>query len=173
VPLLTQAEDSARVIASDLALGYALTDWLTLGATIEDFNYDDTFRESFGVAPVTQRLVLTGDLDWNGWDVYATASYVGSRDLTDFGYEGFNILDDATSVKDTDAEAFWTVDLRIERDVNDRLSVYLGALNLFDYTQVREGETPLFWDADGGYDVAYNWGPLRGREVYAGVQLHF
>ena len=63
--------------------------------------------------------------------------------------------------------------LRLERDLNEMISLYAGAFNLFDYTQVRNADTPLFWDADGGYDVAYIYGPMRGREFFAGVRLHF
>lgn len=33
-------------------------------------------------------------------------------------------------------------------------------------------ETPLFFDG-GEYDVAHIYGPLRGRELYAGVKYKF
>jgi len=172
VPLLTQLDETASVTVADLSLGYAITDWLTLGGAIEHFDYNDAFRSSFGVAPIIDRVVLTSDVMLGAWSFFATASWVGSRDLADFGYEGFN-LPGGLAPKDQDAEAYWTVDLRLERDINDRVSLYAGAFNLFDCTQVKEAETPLFLDADGGYDVAYIYGPMRGREFYAGVQLHF
>jgi hypothetical protein len=45
--------------------------------------------------------------------------------------------------------------------------------NLLDYTQAGDEDTPLFYDADGGYDVGYIYGPLRGRQMYAGLQAKF
>jgi len=29
------------------------------------------------------------------------------------------------------------------------------------------------YDADGGYDVGYIYGPLRGRQIYTGIQAKF
>jgi hypothetical protein len=34
-------------------------------------------------------------------------------------------------------------------------------------------QSPLFYDAAGGFDSAYTWGPLRGRTLYAGVKATF
>ena len=44
--------------------------------------------------------------------------------------------------------------------------------NLFGYTQAEDMETPLFYEG-GEYDVAHIYGPLRGREAYAGVKYTF
>ncbi len=172
VPLLTQIEGSASVRTADLALGYQVNDWLTVGSTFETFSYEDSFRESFAIAPATERVVLTADMDMGGWQFYTTASYTGSRDLGRYGYEGSNIAD-GSAPKSLSGQSFWVVDVRLEKMISDRLSVYAGAANLFDWTQVKQGETPLFWDADGGYDVAYIYGPMRGQEFFAGVQLSF
>jgi len=49
----------------------------------------------------------------------------------------------------------------------------LGASNLFDYRQVVDEDTPLFFDAGGNYDVGYIYGPLRGREAYVGLKGTF
>ena len=53
------------------------------------------------------------------------------------------------------------------------MSLYSGVSNLFDYTQAGDEETPLFYDAEGAFDVGYIYGPLRGREIYAGMKLTF
>ncbi len=167
VPLLTQLEETASVVAADIAVGYRVNDWLTLDGTLEHYNYDSAFEESFAIAPVEERAILAATVDHGPWHVYTSAIWVGGRDLGNFGYEGFNVRF-SDQPKSTDADAYWTMDLRIARDITDKLSFYAGAYNLFDYTQVEEDETPLFWDADGAYDVAYIYGPLRGRELYAG-----
>lgn len=57
--------------------------------------------------------------------------------------------------------------------MNDNLSLYAGVSNLLDYTQAGDEDTPLFFDADGGFDVGYIYGPLRGREIYAGLKMEF
>ncbi|MGI9229198.1 MAG: TonB-dependent receptor plug domain-containing protein [Gammaproteobacteria bacterium] len=173
VPLLTQLDDTARVIAADLVLGYSVNDWLTLGLTLEQYDYDDNFRRAYVIAPVERRLITTADINHGPWTGFVSANRVGGRDLSRYGYAGFNIAGDATSAKSARADAYWVVDMRLAYNWNDRISLYAGAANLFDYTQVRKDETPLFWDPDGAYDVAYITGPLRGRELYLGMEINF
>ena len=79
----------------------------------------------------------------------------------------------ASSEKTTDAPTYFTVDVKVKKELSDSFSVYVGANNLLDYTQAGNEESPLMYDADGGYDVAYIYGPLRGREAYAGLNLKF
>ncbi len=45
--------------------------------------------------------------------------------------------------------------------------------NLFDYTQAGDEDSPLFWDSEGGYDVAHIYAPLRGRYVFGGFKAAF
>lgn len=169
VPLLTQLDGTAAVFSSDIALGYRLTDSLTLGLTLERFDYDGAFESSYAIAPIEERVTLTADYVQGPWTAFATAVWVGSRDLARYGYEGFNVFDSVA--KSTHAPAYWTVDLRVARDLGDHITLYAGAYNLLDETQAGDMETPLFWDGTGGYDVGYIYGPLRGREIYAGLQL--
>lgn len=167
-PLLTQMEDTASVATGDISLGYVVNDHLTLGATLEMYDYDDVFKDSFAIAPVEERSVLTADFNYGSWMFYSSASWIGSRNLADYGYEGYNIFD--SDPKSTRADSYWTVDMKLTYDVSESLSVYVGGNNLTDYTQVDDAETPLFWDATGSYDVAYIYGPLRGREYYLGLE---
>ncbi|MCG8371167.1 MAG: TonB-dependent receptor [Proteobacteria bacterium] len=169
VPLLTQLEGTASVFASDIAAGYKVTDQFTVSGTIETFDYDDAFRSSYAIAPIEERATLA--LQYNGelWSTHLTAVGVGSRDLSKYGYEGFDIFD--TASKSTHAESFWTVDMKITRALSDSFTVYVGAFNLFDESQGRNMQSPLFWDPDGAYDVGYIYGPLRGREYYAGFEF--
>ncbi len=55
--------------------------------------------------------------------------------------------------------------------ITDQVAIYAGASNIFNYTQINEGDTPLFYGPDGGYDVAYIYGPLHGREFYLGLDV--
>ncbi|MGR6500973.1 TonB-dependent receptor plug domain-containing protein [Shewanella sp. Koi 1] len=178
IPLLTQLDEKARVITSDIALGYRLTDDMSLSLTAEHFDYDSVFKSSYAIAPVEKRVTLSMDWDMNDWEIFANLVWIGSRDLAEFGYEGYNRLDangqvDPSSKKTTDAPAYVTLDLKVSYQLNDTLSLYTGVSNLFDYTQAGDEDTPLFYDAEGAFDVGYIYGPLRGREIYAGMKLSF
>ena len=178
IPLLTQLDEKARVITSDIALGYRLTDDMSLSLTAEHFDYDSVFKSSYAIAPVEKRVTLSMDWDVNDWEIFANLVWIGSRDLAEFGYEGYNRLDangqvDPSSKKTTDAPAYVTVDLKVSYQLNDTLSLYTGVSNLFDYTQAGDEDTPLFYDAEGAFDVGYIYGPLRGREIYAGIKFSF
>ncbi len=172
VPLLTQMDETAAVAAGDITVGYAVNDYLTLGATVEMYDYDTVFKDSFAIAPVEERALLSADYQYGSWMFYTSATWVGNRNLADFGYQGYNVRGSGEP-KSTRAEAYWTVDMKLSFDVSESLTVYVGGNNLTDYIQVEDAETPLFWDAGGAYDVAYIYGPLRGREYYVGVDMSF
>jgi outer membrane receptor protein involved in Fe transport len=74
--------------------------------------------------------------------------------------------------KSTEAPSFWTIDLQTTYSLSDQYKLYLGAKNMLDYTQVKDEQTPLFFE-DGGFDVAHIYGPLRGREIYLGIKCTF
>lgn len=167
VPLLTQMDEAASVFSADISLGYSVNENLTLAATAEMYDYDNVFRDSFAIAPVEERALFSADYDSDAWSFFASASWVDSRNLAEYGYEGFN-TQDLSVAKSTKAESYWTVDLKVAYNVNESLSVYVGSNNITDYTQVNDSESPLFWDGEGAYDVAYIYGPLRGREFYLG-----
>jgi len=165
-------------VAADLSLGYRILDDMTLNLTLEHFDYDATMKSSYAIAPVEKRVTFNIDYDVAGWDLYAGLVWVGSRDLSEYGYDGYNRLlaegvVDPDSKKSTHAPSYYTVDVKASYQINDTFSVYFGATNLLDYTQVKKSDTPLFYDADGNFDVAYIYGPLRGREAYAGLKLVF
>ena len=171
-PVLSQLDDTASVTAMDIAVNYQVLEQWALSFIAEQYNYNQTFKESFGIAPIERRISLSSDVDYQGWDIITSATWVASRDLSDYGYEGFNV-NDGTGLKSTQADAYVTVDLKIVKAITEQFKFYIGANNLFDFTQVEDRDSPLFFDADGGYDVAYIYGPLRGRTAYAGVSYEF
>lgn len=172
VPVLTQRDETGHAYGGTIDIGYKLTDALDLSLTLEKFEHDDVMRSIFGVAPIEERAIL--GLEWHpgAWDIDVNMTWIGPRDLKDYGYDGY---EDAglTIPKATRADAFVTVDARIEYAVTEDIALYVGGRNLFDYTQVKDEETPLFYKPDGGFDVAYIYGPLRGRELYAGTRFSF
>lgn len=172
VPILTQADDEATALATDIVIGWQATDALNLNLSAETVDYNGSFKDSIAVAPIETRVTVGADYDINGWDFVMSATWAASRDLNDYNYEGWNDAD-LTDKKTTDAPSYFTVDMRVSKEITDELSLYVGATNLLDYTQAGDEESPLFYDADGGYDVAYIYGPLRGREAYAGLKYSF
>jgi outer membrane receptor for ferrienterochelin and colicins len=174
VPLLTQLDRKGRALSATLELGFAATDELDLTLAVETVDHDSAMRAIFGVAAIEDRV--RAGLEWHPaagrWDVHFDASWAGKRSLTSYGYEGFQDAG-ATIAKSTNAGSFVTADLRVEFAATERLAVYAGARNLFNYNQAKDQDSPLFFDADGGYDVGYVYGPLRGRETYAGLRYAF
>lgn len=172
VPVLDQLSDDAHALVADLALSYQLSETLNLGATLESVDYNDHFKQAYGVVPIEQRLSLNADWDINGWDLFVTATWVGSRDLSEYGTPAAPSFDLSGALsKSQHVDSYWTVDFRVSKEISDRLQLYVGASNLLDYTQVSDMETPLFYE-DGGYDVAHIYGPLRGREAYIGFKYN-
>jgi outer membrane receptor for ferrienterochelin and colicin len=173
VPALEQLNEDADVFVGDIVLSYHLNNDVTLGLTAENYAYSDEFKQSYGVVPVEQRAIFSVDWEVNGWDIFAAATWVGGRDLSEYGTPSTPAFDAAGQfLMSTQAPAYWTVSTKVTKALTNSISVYAGANNLFDYTQVEDMQTPLFYE-DGGYDVAYIYGPLRGREAYAGVTVRF
>lgn len=172
VPVLTQADDKAKALATDIVVGWQATDELNLNISAELVDYNDSFKNSFAVAPIERRITVGGDYDINGWDIVLSATWVDGRDLNDYNYEGWNDAS-LTEKKSTDAPSYFTVDMKVAKEITEELTLYVGATNLLDYTQAGNEDSPLFYDASGSYDVAYIYGPLRGREAYAGLKYNF
>lgn len=177
VPLLTQLEDKASVFVADLSLGYQLTDHLTTNFTAETYDYDAVFKSSYAIAPVEDRVSLNFDWMRGDWNAFVNTVWFGSRELGEYGYEGYNVANKngavLSSKKSLKAPSFFVMDFKIGYQLNDHLNVYLGASNLLDYRQIVDEDTPLFFDASGNFDVGYIYGPLRGREAYLGLKGTF
>jgi outer membrane receptor protein involved in Fe transport len=176
VPTLKNADEKMNIISADIVTGYQLTPELSIGGSFEYFSYDDAYKSHQFLAQIEERAKLMVDYESNGWVANLTATWVGSRDLSEYGYEGWNRLadiGDSNLAKDTNAPDYYTVDMKVSKEVNKNFTLYAGVKNLFDYTQAGDEDTPLFYDADGGYDVGYIYGPLRGRQFYAGLQAKF
>ncbi|WNO08494.1 TonB-dependent receptor plug domain-containing protein [Teredinibacter sp. KSP-S5-2] len=171
--VMEQHEETASVFATDIAMTYQIKDNLSAGVTLESFHYNDEFKQAFGVVPIEQRAVISGDWDYRGWDFYGSATWVASRDLAEYGVPQNPTFDaQGRYAKSNTAPSYWILDLKVAKEFTSQLQIYFGVSNLLDYTQVNDMETPLFYE-DGGFDVAHIYGPLRGREAYLGVKYVF
>lgn len=171
-PVLGQLAETASVTALDVAINYQVFEQWSLSLIAEQYDYDKTFKASFAIAPAEQRMTLSSDWDYKGWDVIASTSWVASRELSDYGYVGYN-KNDGTELKPTQTDSYITVDLKVIKALSEKLKVYVGATNLFDYNQAKDMDSPLMFHDEGTYDVVYIYGPLRGRSAYAGLKYEF
>ena len=155
----------------DVVVGYILNNNLSLSGSYEIYNYDSNYKSLMTLAPVEQRARLSADYDYSGWDLYGEATWVGSRNLAQYGYTGY---DDSTLTipKNQTAPSYVTVDMKISKKINKNFTIYAGAKNLFDFVQT-DVQSPLFYDASGNFGTSYTWGPLRGRTIYAGLKATF
>ncbi|MBR9729110.1 TonB-dependent receptor plug domain-containing protein [Shewanella intestini] len=170
VPVLSQLEDDASVTTVDLVAGYSLSDNLTINGSVEYYDYNDVFRSSYTIAPVETRAGIEVEWKTDDYTIFWNTTWFGSRDLTDYGYEGYDIKGDLSSLKTQNAPAFSVSDIKVQYNITGQIKVYGGLSNIFDYTQIGNGDSPLFYDQDGNYDVAYIYGPLHGRELYVGIE---
>jgi len=171
VPFLTQLKEEADVTTVDLTTGYNLTENFTINVSAEKFFYDDNFKSSYAIAPIEERASIEFDYTMGNVNIFWTTVWFGSKDLSEYGYEGFNRLGDPSTVKTLTGSAFSSSDLKIQYKMSESMKLYAGVSNVFEYTQIEESDTPLFYDADGGYDVAYIYSSLHGREFYAGIEV--
>lgn len=171
VPILSQLADTASVSTIDMTTDYTINENWNVSGSFELFKHNQAFKESYAIAPLEERLGL--DLNYSSGKFSSTVSWIwfGSRDLNEYAYEGFDIAGDTSSVKPLTAPSHSIVHAQASYELAPEVEVYLGVQNLFDYTQVGEGDSPLFFDADGGYDVGYIWGPLHGSDYYVGIRV--
>jgi outer membrane receptor for ferrienterochelin and colicin len=175
---LVNSDETHNIITIDGVVGYQLSKAVNAAVSYEHYMYNDEYKAEQFLAQVEDRAKFMLDFDHEGWLASLTGVWTGGRDLTEYGYEGYDqINDDGTVVesskKDTDAPAYFTMDAKISKAISDHFTLYIGAKNLLDYTQAGDDFSPLMYDADGGYDVGYIWGPLRGRQVYSGIRVNF
>jgi len=171
VPLLTQLEESAAVTTFDVTAGYNITEHFTVNIGLEKFDYDDNFKSSYAIAPVEERASFELQYQKDNLKIFWSTVWFGEKDLSEYGYEGYNKLNDPTTVKTLVGDAFSTSDVKVQYQLTEQTKLYAGVSNVFEETQIDSGDTPLFYDANGGYDVAYIYGALHGRELYAGIEI--
>ena len=168
-PVLSQLQGKASVFTTDLVLGYQLNDFWVVNMTLENFDYDDNFRASYAIAPVEQRASLDFDFEADQLKLHLAYVWFSARDLRQYSYQGF---DDraATLQKPLDAPAYGQLDFKLQYQLTEPLELYIGGNNLLNQTQTRQHSSPLMFDADGNYDVAYIFGQLQPRIVYLGLR---
>lgn len=174
ITLFTSSPGAVTVQGADINMSYLLTPALALSVGGEAFRYRFPPGTLVFARP-DARVFLSADYDRGPWELTARLSITGPMDLKRFHDDGSGSQGrsnfDGTPKRDR-SPVFATVDARVQYAVDQHLSLFVGADNLFDYRQSRT-ESPLWIDGRGGYDVTHVWGPMRGRYVYAGAKLSF
>ncbi len=180
VPTLQTSSQRFDVFSADAVAGYQLTKHIMLGASYEHFFYSNSYKSRLPFAAIEDRARLLLDVEAAGLDFNLTATFVGGRDLTPYGYGNrFNVFPEGgvgSSPKLTESPLFMTLDSRVSYQFAKDFKLYVGVKNILDFTQAGI-ENPLFFEADASeasgraYDVTHLWGPVRGREFYLGAAV--
>lgn len=136
------------------------------------YNFLDVYRmenEEKNVLPFNprHRLLVAGSYEpkSRAWHVDANMHWYGSQRLP------FTGANPAGLQAPEQSPSFALLNAQFTK-VWPALEVYIGCENIFDFRQLR----PLInWQNpfDRYFDTAFVWGPVRGREVYAGVRVKF
>ena len=184
---LLNYKGTLNVWVNDLALSYQATPNWTFASTFENYQYDDEYKLLQPNALIERRISLSSDYHWKNWEFVATANWIGSRNLADYGYDkhftsvGQNEdgLDIPVGKKNLKAPSFLTLDLFASVKINKTFNVFAGVQNVFDYTQMKKGDSPLNFAQHGSrrdhfhLDNNHIWGPLIGRTASAGLNASF
>ncbi|MGB0455067.1 MAG: TonB-dependent receptor plug domain-containing protein, partial [Bacteriovoracaceae bacterium] len=170
IPELRNTSQVVHVTNYDVTFGYQVTKPLSLGLSYEYFDYDDQYKSLLTLAAIEQRIKFDIEYETDRFFVSFLMTWIGSRDLKEYGYSDRFNVSTGSDAKSTDAESYFTLDLKLAYNLSKNYKVYTGIKNLLDETQ---DESPLFFDSDGEFDVTHIYGPLRGRQLYAGLQASF
>ncbi len=184
-PHLVNSKETMEVATLDWVFSYDLTEHWSVDGALEYYNYQKKYQQTFAIVPLEKRARFGFQYKNDSWKVYIDSTWVGARDLAKYGYaDRYNIFSDLNNnglvengelqgMKSTRAEAFNMVNFKLSHQISKRFSIYFGGKNLLDYTQVKNQDSPLFWqnvDGEPVYDVAHIYGPLKGREFYLGFK---
>ena len=174
-PLLLSDSTNMFFLDEDFQVDWFVNQWLELGAGIAHQDIPASFKadelvaaqetEANGHIGITSEVIsLSSDVQW-----------IASRDLTPYGYGGhYNQFANgvASGPKLTVAPSYFVVNVKAVHSLSSMVDLYAGAENLFNYTQAGSaGDEPHFFDSQGNFNTSHIWGPLRGRQMYAGVRI--
>ena len=100
----------------------------------------------------------------NVWRFDYTVQWIGSKRVPSLHDHGTH-----TTAGSFNSPSFWQMNAQISKTWNDEIEVYVGGENLANYMQhhpIIGASTPY----DTGFDASMVWGPIMGRNVYAGIR---
>lgn len=176
VPTLISSDFTSMVSHADVSGSYNFgphNHW-TASGSVEMFQYDKNYRETFGVLPIEQRVRLGLDYEGHNWFGNISGTWIGSRNYSDYSSLGYNEHYDKENKQGerrSKSPSYYTIDTKVSKQFEQDITVYAGVNNMLDYTQTSAGDSPYFYNENNEWDVVHIWGPLRGRVIYAGVTI--
>jgi len=174
-PLLLSDSTQMFFLDMDFEADRIVNKWLELGVGIAHQDIPNSFKADELVAAqetemngrisiTTKPITFTSDVEW-----------VASRNLLPYGYGGqYNQFVDgvASDPKLTTAPSYFVVNAKADYHLTSHWEIYAGAENLLNYTQAGSAhDEPHYFDQSGNFNTSHIWGPLRGRQMYAGIRI--
>ena len=174
-PLLRNDSNQLFFLDYDVQVSYRPWQWLTLGVGAAHQDLPDKYKAVELVA--ADETELNGRFDMNSGPATLSGdvTWIAARNLLPYGYGGqFNVFQDgvASDPKLTEAPSYFLINLKAVWKLRPAMDLYVGAENLLNYTQAGSAhDDPHYWDSQGDFNTSHIWGPLRGRQLYAGVRI--
>ena len=178
-PTLFRNSDNPYLISVfDASYGRRVSDSWNFETLVEVFEYPRGCKEKLPVAAIERRFSFISNWQLGAWATRQRLILVPEQDLSAYGYDDhYNIAftDSVTlepvfsSPKRQRSPTYWTLDLDFERALSKAWTFAFSVRNVFDYTQTRDGDSPLTWARHGTHyhlDNFHIWGPLRGRQIF-------
>ncbi len=176
---MKNGEGSAWVRGFDLNLSYLSTFGLDvslgygfLNSEIEEEIDDGVLEkhEFFYVPRHRLTLDLLYDIPVNNLKLNLRGQFNGSQ-----MYDYINFPDRVSKNERTPSYSLW--DLKLDIPVQRQFTLFVGADNLFDYTQQSEINPLVTNSYDSNNDdfqpTGFIWGPLQGRKVFLGLRVNY
>ena len=174
-PLLLSDSTRLFFLDYDAQVSYLPCQWLTLGVGASHQDIPDAFKAVELVA--AQETELNGSVDINSepFTIHGDVTWIASRNLLPYGYgDQYSVFLNgvASDPKLTVAPSYFVINAKADYSLTSNLDLYVGAENLLNYTQAGSAhDEPHFFDSEGNFNTSHIWGPLRGRQLYAGVRV--
>ena len=174
-PLLLSDSTEMFFLDMDFEADRVVNQWLELGVGIAHQDIPNSFKavelvaaqetEANGrISITTKRITFSSDVQW-----------IASRNLLPYGYGGqYNqfVNGVASDPKLTTAPSYFVINAKAVYHLKSNWEIYVGAENLLNYTQAGSAhDEPHYFDQYGNFNTSHIWGPLRGRQMYAGIRL--
>lgn len=186
LPIIYENSDTDYdIMVYDLYLGGKVAG-MDLQLGFETFLYEDGYTRKLPTAAIEERVRLDLSYSTDFSETSLQATWTGPRDLSRYRYdEHYNVYNtDVTSAefgnvseqKSTKAPAFYLVNAAHRQRLTRILSAVVRINNVFDYTQTGDGDSPTTWHwhkTHAHFDNFHTWGPLQGREYFAGLEAVF
>lgn len=190
--LFVNSDQTYQLSTLDAQWAHKFSDQYDIELRGERFFMPIDYKKKLPVASIENRIQIKFQTHIRKHTMQFIGNWIGSRNLSEFAQYSrhFNRVipitdpldpnfgDPPTGIdqKNQYAPEFWTLDWHYSYPFLTTLSLEVSILNVFDYTQTRNGDSPLTWDLHGAHyhlDNFHIWGPLRGREFVARFKYSF